>query len=89
MSLLNSNQCSQNAQSAPYILVFHPPSHQNLEVGDVDWEVKLVCRGLAQLGAKTLRSIGLARAALNLSLKAATYNLRRFVYLKEAGIVAF
>lgn len=45
--------------------------------------------GLAQLGGKTLRSIGLARATPHLKLKAATYNLRRFVYLKEAGIVAF
>lgn len=40
------------------------------------------------MGGKTLRSIGLARATLHLNLKAATRNLRRFVNLKEAGIVA-
>lgn len=50
--------------------------------------VEHVFAGLAQLGGKTLRSIGLARATLHLNWKAATYNLRRFAYLKEAGIVA-
>ena len=44
---------------------------------------------LPQLGGKTLSSIGLARATLHLNWKAAIYNLRRFVCLKEAGVVAF
>lgn len=47
--------------------------------------VEHVFAGLAQLGGKVLRSIGLARAALHLNWKAATYNLRRLSYLKEAG----
>lgn len=51
--------------------------------------VEHVFAGLTQLGGKTLRSIGLARATLHLNWKAATYNLRRFVYLKEVGVVAF
>jgi hypothetical protein len=51
--------------------------------------VEHVFAGLAQLGGKVLRSIGLARAKLNLNWKSAAYNLERFSYLKEAGIVAF
>lgn len=43
---------------------------------------------LAQLGGKTLSSIGLARATLHLNWKAATYNLRRFVYLLEIPFVS-
>jgi hypothetical protein len=48
-----------------------------------------VFAGLAQLGGKALRSIGLARATLHLNWKAATYNLRPLCYLKEARIEAF
>lgn len=51
--------------------------------------VEHVFAGLAQLGGKVLRSIGLARATLHLNGKAAAYNLQRFSYLKEAKIVAF
>ena len=51
--------------------------------------VEHVFAGLAQLGRKTLRSIGLAHATLHLNWTAAAYNLRRFAYFKEAGIVAF
>jgi IS5 family transposase len=48
-----------------------------------------VFAGLAQMGQKSLRSIGLARATLHLHWKAAAYNLRRLCYLKEARIEAF
>jgi IS5 family transposase len=48
-----------------------------------------VFAGLAHLGGKSLRSIGLAHATLQLNWKVATYNLRRLVYLKEARIAAF
>lgn len=51
--------------------------------------VEHVFAGLTQLGGKVLRSIGLARATLNLNWKAAAYNLQRLSYLKEARIVAF
>ena len=62
---------------------------RNRHIASPRARVEHVFAGLAQLGGKTLRSIGLARATLHLNLKAATYNLRRFAYLKEAGIVAF
>jgi transposase, IS5 family len=48
-----------------------------------------VFTGLAQMGGKVLRSIGLARATLQLHWKVAAYTLQRFVYLKEALIEAF
>ena len=44
---------------------------------------------LAQMGGKVLRSIGLARARLNLHWKIAGYNLQRLCYLKVAGVEAF
>lgn len=51
--------------------------------------VERVFAGLAQLGGKVLRSIGLARAKLHLNWKVAAYNLQRFCYLREARIEAF
>lgn len=45
--------------------------------------------GLAQMGGKALRSIGLARATLHLNWKVAAYNLQRLVSLEEAGMKAF
>lgn len=51
--------------------------------------VEHVFAGLAQLGGKALRSIGLARATLHLNWKVAAYNLRRLAYLREANVVAF
>jgi hypothetical protein len=51
--------------------------------------VEHVFAGLAQMGKKMLRSIGLAHATLHLNWKAAAYNLRRLCYLKEARIEAF
>jgi len=46
--------------------------------------VEHVFAGLAQMGQKTLRSIGLARATLHLNWKAVAYNLRRPCFLTEA-----
>ena len=46
--------------------------------------VEHVFAGLAQMGGKALRSIGLRRATLHLNWKVAAYNLQRLVYLKEA-----
>ena len=51
--------------------------------------VEHVFAGLAQLGGKALRSIGLPRATLQLNWKVAAYHLQRLVYLKEARIEAF
>ncbi len=62
---------------------------RNTRIAKTRARVEHVFAGLAQLGGKSLRSIGLARATLQLNWKVATYNLRRLVYLKEARIEAF
>ena len=49
--------------------------------------VEHVFDGLAQLGGKVVRSVGLPRATLQLNWKVAVYNLQRLVYLKEAGVL--
>jgi IS5 family transposase len=62
---------------------------RNRRIAKTRARVEHVFAGLAQMGQKTLRSIGLARATLHLNWKAAAYNLRRLCYLKEARIEAF
>ena len=62
---------------------------RNRRIAKTRARVEHVFAGLAQLGGKTLRSIGLAGATLHLNWKAATYNLKRLCYLKEARIEAF
>lgn len=62
---------------------------RNRRIASPRARVEHVFAGMAQLGGKILRSIGLARATLHLNWKAATYNLRRLCYLKEAHFSAF
>jgi IS5 family transposase len=62
---------------------------RNRRIARTRARVEHVFAGLAQLGGKALRSIGLARATLHLNWKVATYNLKRLCYLKEARIEAF
>src|SRR5512133_3785264 len=62
---------------------------RNHRIAKTRARIEHVFAGLAQMGGKTLRSIGLARAKLHLNWKVAAYNLQRLVYLKEAGVEAF
>jgi IS5 family transposase len=62
---------------------------RNRRIAKTRARVEHAFAGLAQLGGKVLRSIGLARATLHLNWKAAAYNLRRLCYLKEANFSAF
>jgi len=48
--------------------------------------VEHVFAQFAAMGGKTVRSIGLKRAQFGLTMKAAVYNMKRLVFLKEAGI---
>jgi transposase, IS5 family len=61
---------------------------RNTRIAKTRARVEHVFAGFAQLGGKVLRSIGLARATLQLNLKAATYNLRRLCSLKTYGVLA-
>jgi transposase, IS5 family len=62
---------------------------RNRRIAKTRARIEHVFAGLAQMGGKALRSIGLARAALHLNWKVAAYNLQRLVYLKEARVEAF
>lgn len=62
---------------------------RNRRIASPRARVEHVFAGLAQMGGKVMRSIGLARATLHLNWKAAAYNLQRLSYLKEARIEAF
>lgn len=62
---------------------------RNRRIAKTRARVEHVFAGLAQLGGKVVRSIGLPRATLQLNWKVAAYNLQRLVYLKEARVEAF
>lgn len=62
---------------------------RNRRIASPRARVEHVFAGLAHMGGKVMRSIGLARATLHLNWKAAAYNLQRLSYLKEARIEAF
>ena len=51
--------------------------------------VKHVFGALAQMGGKLVRCMGIVRTRFALNLKAASYNLKRMVFLKERGLAAF
>ncbi|MGH8856382.1 MAG: transposase [Telluria sp.] len=62
---------------------------RNRRIAKTRARIEHVFAGMAQMGGKALRSIGLARATLHLNWKVAAYNLQRLVYLKEARVEAF
>lgn len=71
----------------------HPlPKRQeqrNDTLAKVRSRVEHVFASIAQMGGKLIRTIGIERAKFGMTLTAATYNLKRLVYLKEARIVPF
>lgn len=44
---------------------------------------------LVQMGGKLVRCMGMVRTTFALNLKAATYNLKRLVFLMEGGRAPF
>jgi hypothetical protein len=44
---------------------------------------------LAQMGGKLVRRMGIDGVTFALHLKAASYNLKRLVYLKDIGLALF
>lgn len=59
---------------------------RNTRIARTRARVEHVFASLEQMGGKGLRSIGLARATLQLNFKVATYNLRRLCSLRTGGI---
>lgn len=51
--------------------------------------VEHVFGALAQMGGKLVRCLGILRTTFALYLKAASYNLKRLVFLKERGLAPF
>lgn len=51
--------------------------------------VDFVFGALAQMGGKLVRCLGIVRTTFALNLKAASYNLKRLVLLKEYGVATF
>jgi IS5 family transposase len=51
--------------------------------------VEHVFAAIEQMGGKLIRTIGQARASFAMTMMAASYNLKRLVYFRKAGIEAF
>jgi IS5 family transposase len=51
--------------------------------------VEHVFGALAQMGDKLVRCMSIVRVTFALHLKAASYNLKRLVFLKESGLAPF
>lgn len=70
-------------------LIPETQKRSNTRIAKIRARVENVFARLTQLDGKGFRSIGLARATLQLNWKVAAYSLRRLVYSKEAPIDAF
>ena len=62
---------------------------RNRRIAKVRARVEHVFAAIHQMGGKLIRTISQARADFALTMMATCYNLKRLVYLKKAGIVAF
>uniref|UniRef100_UPI00048E34CC transposase n=2 Tax=Chitinilyticum litopenaei TaxID=1121276 RepID=UPI00048E34CC len=62
---------------------------RNQRIAKVRARVEHVFGAIAQMGGKLIRTIGQARADFALTMQALAYNVKRFTWLKEAGIEAF
>jgi len=59
---------------------------RNRRIASPRARVEHVFAQFAAMGGKTIRTIGLKRAQFGLTMKAAVYNMKRLVWLREAGI---
>ena len=68
-----------------------PESRQgrNHRIAKIRARVEHVFAAIGQMGGKTIRTIGQARASFAMTMMAACYNLKRLVYFQKAGIEAF
>jgi IS5 family transposase len=60
----------------------------NTRIAKTRARVEHIYASLEQMSGKGLRCVGLARAVLQINLKAATYNLRRLCTLKNSGVAS-
>lgn len=62
---------------------------RNQRIAKVRARVEHVFAAIEQMGGKLIRTIGQARAKFAMTMMAASYNLKRLVYLRKAKIIAF
>ncbi|MFZ2207067.1 MAG: IS5 family transposase [Porticoccaceae bacterium] len=62
---------------------------RNHRIAKTRTRVEPVFAAIDQMGGKTIRTIGQARASFAMTMMAACYNLKRLVYFQKAGIEAF
>lgn len=62
---------------------------RNTTIARVRARVEHVFAGLHQMGGQLIRTIGLARAGFQITMKLAVYNLKRLTSLHKCGISAF
>lgn len=62
---------------------------RNRTIAKVRARVEHVFAGLHQMGGLLVRTIGLARADFQISMKLAVYNLKRLVSIRKVGLKAF
>jgi IS5 family transposase len=60
--------------------------NRNNRISKIRVRVERAFAGIKQMGGKKIRTIGLARATLQLNLKTTTYNLKRLCSLKSCNI---
>ena len=66
-----------------------PQKQRNRRIATPRARIEHVFGAFAQMGGKLVRCNGIIRATLSLHLKAAAYNLKRLVFLKESGLQTF
>lgn len=69
--------------------ISEPQKKRNRRIATPRARVEHVFGALAQMGDKLVRCMGIVRVTFVLHLKAASYNLKRLVFLKESGLAAF
>lgn len=62
---------------------------RNRTIAKVRARVEHVFAGLHQMGGMLIRTIGMARADFQITMKLAVYNLKRFVSMRKSGLEAF
>lgn len=62
---------------------------RNTTIARTRARVEHVFAGLSQIGGQLIRTIGIARAEFQITLKLAVYNIKRLVSLRRCGIEAF
>lgn len=62
---------------------------RNHRIAKTRARVEHVFAAIEQMGGKMIRTIGQARASFAMTMMATCYNLKRLVYFRKAGIMAF